>query len=857
MASLSSALSSARSTRPEYKAEGLSLVLHAVLVLSVVASMNRVDLHDRLTVLGPLALLGLLLGYALSRTRAQDLIAHSVALWTGAITALILVTIVSAGPVDIVHGRGRAFLDLLRGVARSLTTNQANSVSDTELLVVLGVTAWLLAYSSAWVMYRRGWYGLGIAVPASILLASIRVDQRGGGWPLALFVFAAIGLAARNAIALNSMRWARRNMSPGPGLTSRFLFASLPVAVTAVVAALLINPGMHQMLSVPYRETAQQGWESIRDRVEQTLGKSGPAGGSYASFPDEFSIGGNIDLSKDVVAKVQADQGHYLALRRYDIYTGRGWKSGVQSTFRLDGDDANVRVTNVIFGESQSVALSGEMTGDRAPETALITVVRPKDDLIFTIETFSSASKQVYAVLGWQRLDRTEIDVNAVDLGQIPVDLQGLVRAVRNAPFDVDRASGKVVLTDADVQEAFDRARQRLASYPVNAELTVGDQGQLVVVISGRIPNYDDIEALFTSEAIRPDTDYRVVGLASIASPDQLASAPGDYPAWISDRYLQLPPSVTERTRAEAQRVVIQAGATNPFDKVWAIQEDLRSNYSYELNSPGPPGNQDWVDYFLFDHQAGRCEQFASAMVVMVRSLGIPARLVNGYNYSGETDAQGEVIYRENQAHTWVEVFFPDYGWVPFEPTTNQAEFSYGENGPHQDVPSPEADLATPAPEPTQDPLTQAEPSPEATPAPAQLATDSNDDGSSTARWIQIAAVAVAIVSLGFAGLLALAWQWRVRGLPPAGGLFARLLRVGGWFGVRPAESTTPNEFGRALSRVLPGAEGPIRSITNAYYAEQFDSSAAHSESLIAASAGWKQLRRNLLRWRIRRPKQR
>jgi hypothetical protein len=244
-------------------------------------------------------------------------------------------------------------------------------------------------------------------------------------------------------------------------------------------------------------------------------------------------------------------------------------------------------------------------------------------------------------------------------------------------------------------------------------------------------------------------------------------------------------------------------------------------------------------------------------MVVMVRSLGIPARLVNGYNYSGETDAQGEVIYRENQAHTWVEVFFPEYGWVPFEPTTNQAEFSYGENGPQQDVPSPEADSATPESEPTQDPLTQPEPSPEATPAPAQLATDSNDDGSSTAKWIQIAAVAVAIFSLGIAALLALAWQWRVRGLPPAGGLFARLLRVGGWFGVRPAESTTPNEFGRALSRVLPGAEGPIRSITNAYYAEQFDSTAANSESILAANSGWKQLRRNLLRWRIRRPKQR
>ena len=124
------------------------------------------------------------------------------------------------------------------------------------------------------------------------------------------------------------------------------------------------------------------------------------------------------------------------------------------------------------------------------------------------------------------------------------------------------------------------------------------------------------------------------------------------------------------------------------------IQEYLRSNFTYELNSPRPSGGQDWVDYFLFDHQAGRCEQFASAMIVMVRSLGIPARLVSGYNYSGETDPQGDVVYRENQAHTWVEVFFPEYGWVPFEPTTNQAEFTYGSDNSDTAGATPEAGIA-------------------------------------------------------------------------------------------------------------------------------------------------------------------
>jgi transglutaminase-like putative cysteine protease len=857
MATLTGSASKQPIAGPEYVAEGLALGLHAVLVLSVVGAMNRVDLGDRIGVLGPLALMGLVLGYLLSQTRAQDLVAHSIALWTGAMAAVLLVTLETAGPVAIVRSKGAAFVDLVTGVSQSLVRDDTSSVTDAQLLVVLGVTAWLLAYSSAWVIYRRGWFGLGVAVPASILLASIRVDNRNGGWPLALFIFAAIGLAARHAIAANSMRWARRNMTTGPGLASRFLVAALPVAVAAVVAALLVNPGIHRAMSVPYRETAQQGWEQLRDKVESVIGKTGPGGGSYASFPDNFEIGGNIDLSNEVVARVQSDSGHYLALRRYDVYDGQGWSSGVQSTFKLDGDASNIRVTNVIFADSQSVALSGAMTGDREPESALITVERPKDDLIFTIETFSSASRQVYAVLGWERLNRTEIDVDAVDLASIPVDLQSLVRTVRNAPFEVDRASGKVTLTDPSVQEAFDRARQRLAAYPVIADLTVGDQGQLVIVVSGRIPNYDDIEALFTSDAIHANTDYRVVGLSSTASPDQLASASTDYPAWIANRYLQLPDSVTERTRNEAQRVVIQAGATNSFDKVWAVQEYLRSNFTYELNSPRPSGDQDWVDYFLFDHQAGRCEQFASAMIVMVRSLGIPARLVSGYNYSGETDAQGEVVYRENQAHTWVEVFFPEYGWVPFEPTTNQAEFTYGTDNPDQASETPEATDASPTPEPTVESTPQAEPTPDATPIPPQLSTDSGDNGSRTARLIQIAAILLALFCFGTLGFMGLMWQWRVRGLPPAGGLFARLQRVGAWFGVRSADSTTPYEFGRALTTVLPGTEAPIRSITNAYYAEQFDPASSNQESISAARTGWKQLRRNLLRWRIRRPKPR
>ena len=119
--------------------------------------------------------------------------------------------------------------------------------------------------------------------------------------------------------------------------------------------------------------------------------------------------------------------------------------------------------------------------------------------------------------------------------------------------------------------------------------------------------------------------------------------------------------------------------------------------------------------------------------------------------------------------------------------------------------------------------------------------------------WLQLGAALLILTGLGFLSFAIARWNWRVRGLPPAGGLFARLLRIGGWFGVRTNDATTPYEFSRALTRTLPGSEPAVRSITNAYYAEQFDPDRQNPESLVAAQSGWKQVRRNLVRWRLRR----
>ncbi|MFN2491136.1 MAG: transglutaminase family protein [Actinomycetota bacterium] len=110
--------------------------------------------------------------------------------------------------------------------------------------------------------------------------------------------------------------------------------------------------------------------------------------------------------------------------------------------------------------------------------------------------------------------------------------------------------------------------------------------------------------------------------------------------------------------------------ATNDFDRVLAIESYLRRNFRYTIDSPVPPPGRDAVDHFLFDAKVGFCEQFASATTVMLRSLGIPARVAAGYAVGDRNPFTGLYDVRASDAHTWVEVWFPDgLGWDEFDPT--------------------------------------------------------------------------------------------------------------------------------------------------------------------------------------------
>lgn len=200
-----------------------------------------------------------------------------------------------------------------------------------------------------------------------------------------------------------------------------------------------------------------------------------------------------------------------------------------------------------------------------------------------------------------------------------------------------------------------------LAPQPVWVDVPV--QGDLSEGPGGVV----DLAALKAVPPLAAGAAYRSRSTISVATVARLRAAGTDYPEWVTARYLQLPDTITPRTSELACQIA--AGKDTTYDIAVAVTDYLRTNFRYTQTVPSIPRGREPLDWFLFDLRRGFCNYFASAEVVLLRSLGIPARLAVGF----ATGKEGETyVVRDKDAHAWPEVYFPGIGWVEFEPTTSQ-----------------------------------------------------------------------------------------------------------------------------------------------------------------------------------------
>lgn len=240
-----------------------------------------------------------------------------------------------------------------------------------------------------------------------------------------------------------------------------------------------------------------------------------------------------------------------------------------------------------------------------------------------------------------------------------------------------------------DSQRIAEVANERWLDAPVTGRQLLVQSVTMVVGASVLYAAPEPIEPGVDYQAeVRADGDlvalwqrarnYTVVSSIPAVSEAMLAAAP----AWGAERplppgyeiHLALPDTITDRTRQLAAELT--ADQPTPFAKARAIELFLRQ-YAYDLTVPAPPSDVvDIVDYFLFDLQRGYCDYYATAFIVLARLNGLPARFATGYA-PGYWDAADQLwVVTEEQAHSWPEVYFPDYGWVPFEPTAGRAELT-------------------------------------------------------------------------------------------------------------------------------------------------------------------------------------
>ncbi|WP_347861459.1 transglutaminaseTgpA domain-containing protein [Salimicrobium sp. PL1-032A] len=312
---------------------------------------------------------------------------------------------------------------------------------------------------------------------------------------------------------------------------------------------------------------------------------------------------------------------------------------------------------------------------------------------------------------------------------------------------------------------------------------------------------------------------------------NQLREGTGEDPAHIRDSYLQLPSSVSERTKELAGEIT--AEHDNRYDKVKAVESYFSSNgFEYSTSDVAvPEEEEDYVDQFLFETKQGYCDNYSTSMVVMLRAEEIPARWVKGFT-GGELEDAGTELFGETMnsyditsanAHSWVEVYFPEVGWVPFEPTqgfTNNTDFyteteGDGTDSEEDDTESPEVE--TPEEEQQGNPQQIEEQEDE-----SAGAAPGGDDGN-TGRTILLSVLGVSIILGGALYATRLSWlswyygrRFRKQGDVKAfEASFRHLLKVLDKKVVKRKSGETLRSYAKKIDRRFEGNE--MQRLTNQY----------------------------------------
>ena len=435
-----------------------------------------------------------------------------------------------------------------------------------------------------------------------------------------------------------------------------------------------------------------------------------------------------------------------------------------------------------------------------------------------------------YTGNGWLTSDRTQtVYYGAGDpsLGKLLEEASQRREEVRQR-FLIVVARGRLLPAAAEPKEL---------SVPVSADLSTQE--------GGTAGARSEVVSLRSGVGVRPGLEYSVVSSVPIIQESVLRQAGNDYPTWV-EPYRRLPPSVPPRVRDLAQSVT--QGYSNSYDKALALERFIRQ-FPYTQDTEPPPPGRDWVDYFLFDLREGYCDYFASAMAVMLREIGVPARVVSGYTTGDFDSSTGRYAVRDSHAHSWVEAYFPHYGWIPFEPS------GYRPLPARQDTPQP---IAWPTPAASPDQMERpASGRDSVLVPPVHPSVGSSEPSGSSLSSIALP-LGAGLGLLAAASLSTwLAWNRGLRGMAAPELAYARLSRLARLLGYGPGPVQTPYEYGERLVPLVPNREGRLQAIVAAFVSYRFGRKQFTSEDAERLDHHWQAIRGRMLLTRLLRIVQR
>lgn len=930
-----------------------TLFLLAGTIFSVVWSIQGANWADDLSILTPVALLGLALGLGLAKfRRLPALAAHALAFLVG---GWLIVKVLDPLLPLAANGHGwlPAFHFLTHRWQTWIAATGTSQYADDYYLFLLGLAAivWLMAYSGAWMIFRAHWIWPALLLPAVVILLNLGYAPTSLSSYLVVFLAFALVLVVRFHVAERETVWSRGGVAYPESLGWRALWVGVLVTVL-IVGFAWVAPFTARGAPLQAAWDRINGpWQTVEARFNRIFGSlRGPGQrgiGNFASFGDRFSLGGPLKLDQTPLLVLQADRPYYLKVRTFDYFDGHGWSSDVASTFTANNDGRSY-VPQIDLKGGQSLAVQAPQASSQHALT--VRVLEPRGNALFFADQFVETSQDSYVQVSWTQYHDQLFDLTKVKRDDLPPDLRHLYDLLQNAtlpdtdaqgyplppptptPFPtrpapavaspgatpaafapdtwvevigsgpadglslrVGPAPGEELLrtlppgakvqivagpvtggngdpwyrvrdrqdygwidgrfvqatappfptrpaptpTQTPQQQAVEAELSSLSTRLIDVRPVVQNGHAVGLIVNGQIANYGDVEAVLPREGLQQGEQYKTEILTSDALAPQLRDAGTSYPDWVTQRYLELPNSTTQRTRDLAKQL---ANGQDPYDAAISIQNWLRANIKYNENVPAPPADRDTVDYLLFTSKQGYCEYYSTAMAVMLRTLGIPAREVTGL-FSGAYDNNyAGYLYRESNAHAWVEAYFPGYGWIPFEPTAPRTPFNRDPAPPANNAAGNTNGGATAGgagdglggdAQLPEDPRLQPG---GAVPLPQQ-----------PNRVLEVLRVAVPLVAL-IAGILALLWLRGLRGLTPSGQFYARVTRAGGLAGVRRQPGATPYEYARAVGEAVPGTRRSLDRIAETYVRERYGGRSPTPQEVRLVQRAWLTVRGALLR---------